>query len=139
MQHTVTLNDAHKRFTVDQDKIFPPQETVKRFKDRLKKIDLDILKSTIRIDNGRLNIPIYFSTCGKDAANVIGTKNMLKRLLDQGKKQGELRKDVSTETVTEMLFAIMLGASVIYGTNKSTESLDKSINSVIGYLQELKP
>ncbi|UCE56407.1 MAG: TetR/AcrR family transcriptional regulator [Desulfobacterales bacterium] len=69
----------------------------------------------------------------------IGTKNMLKRLLDQSKKQGELRKDVSTETVTEMLFAIMLGASVIYGTNKSTESLDKSINSVIGYLQELKP
>ncbi|MBT8365213.1 MAG: YcaO-like family protein [Deltaproteobacteria bacterium] len=77
MQHTVTLNDAHKRFTVDQDKIFPPQETVKRFKDLLKKIDLDILKSTIRIDNGRLNIPVYFSTCGKDAANVIGTKKQM--------------------------------------------------------------
>lgn len=77
MQYTVILNDAHKRFTVDQDKIFPPQETVKRFHDKLKKIDLDILKSTIRIDNGRLNIPVYFSTCGVDAVNVIGTKKQM--------------------------------------------------------------
>ncbi len=77
MQYTVILNDAHKRFTADQDKIFPPQETVKRFHDKLTKIDLDILKSTIRIDNGRLNIPVYFSTCGVDAVNVIGTKKQM--------------------------------------------------------------
>ena len=64
MQSKVILSDAHKRFTVDQDKIFPPRETVKRFHDKLKKIDLDILKNTIRIDNGRLDIPVYFSTCG---------------------------------------------------------------------------
>jgi ribosomal protein S12 methylthiotransferase accessory factor len=77
MQYTVILNDAHKRFTIDQDKIFPPQQTVKRFHDKLNKIDLDILKSTIRIDNGRLNIPVYFSTCGADAVNVIGTKKQM--------------------------------------------------------------
>jgi len=77
MNYTVTLNDAYKRFTLDQDKILPPEETVKRFKDKLKKIDLDILKRTIRIDNGRLNIPIYFSTCGEDAAAVIGTKKQM--------------------------------------------------------------
>lgn len=77
MKSKVTLNDAYKRFTLDQDKILPPQETVKRFRDKLKKIDLDILKSTIRIDNGRLNIPIYFSTCGKDAFEVIGTKKQM--------------------------------------------------------------
>ena len=77
MQHTVTLKDAPKRFTVDQDKIIAPQETVKRIKDLLKKIDLDILKGTMRIDNGRLNIPVYFSTCGKDAVKVIGTKKQM--------------------------------------------------------------
>lgn len=77
MTYTLTLNDAYKRFTLDQDKIIPPEETVKRFKDKLQRIDLDILKRTIRIDNGRLDIPIYFSTCGQDAAHVIGTKKQM--------------------------------------------------------------
>jgi ribosomal protein S12 methylthiotransferase accessory factor len=77
MIYTITLNNAYKQFTLDQDKILPPEETVKRFKAKLKKIDLDILKNTIRIDSGRLNIPIYFSTCGKDAAAVIGTKKQM--------------------------------------------------------------
>ena len=77
MNYTVEINDAFKRFTLDQDKILPPEETVKRFKDRLKNIDLDILKSTIRIDNGRLDIPVFFSTCGIDAVSVIGTKKQM--------------------------------------------------------------
>ena len=77
MKYTVKLNDAYKKFTKDQDKILPPEETVKRFKDKLKTIDLDILKSAIRIDNGRLDIPVYFSTCGKDAAAVTGTKKQM--------------------------------------------------------------
>jgi ribosomal protein S12 methylthiotransferase accessory factor len=77
MKHVVTLNDAYKGFTIDQDKIYPPQETVKRFREKLKKIDLDILKRTIRIDSGRLDIPVYFSMCGEDAAAVIGTKKQM--------------------------------------------------------------
>jgi len=77
MQYKVKLSDAPKGFTADQDKIVPPQETVRRFYDKLKKIDLDILKSTIRIDNGRLDIPVYFSTCGADAVEVIGTKKQM--------------------------------------------------------------
>ena len=77
MNYTVTLNDAHKKYTKDQDKILNPEETVKRFKDKLKTIELDILKSAIRIDNGRLDIPVYFSTCGKDAAAVTGTKKQM--------------------------------------------------------------
>jgi ribosomal protein S12 methylthiotransferase accessory factor len=55
----------------------PPEETVRRFREKLKKIDLHILKSTIRIDNGRLDIPVYFSTCGEDAVSVIGTKKQM--------------------------------------------------------------
>lgn len=77
MKHVVMLNDAYKGFTVDQDKIYPPQETVKRFREKLKKIDLDILKRAIRIDSGRLDIPVYFSLCGEDAAAVIGTKKQM--------------------------------------------------------------
>ena len=77
MNHSVTINDAYKSFTRDQDKILHPKETVKRFKEKLKTIDLDILKSAHRIDNGRLDIPIYFSTCGEDAAAVTGTKKQM--------------------------------------------------------------
>ena len=77
MNYTVKLNDAYKSFTKDQDKILHPEETVKRFKNKVNAIELDILKSAIRIDNGRLDIPVYFSTCGKDAAAVTGTKKQM--------------------------------------------------------------
>jgi ribosomal protein S12 methylthiotransferase accessory factor len=77
MDYKVSLSDAYKRFTFDQDKIFTPQETVKRFKEKLKKVNLDILKRAVRIDNGRLDIPIYFSICGTDAVSIIGTKKQM--------------------------------------------------------------
>jgi AcrR family transcriptional regulator len=69
----------------------------------------------------------------------VGLKRMLKRLLDQGQALGELREDVSTDAITEMLLAGMVGASVIYGVDKSSESLDRSINTLIDYLEALKP
>lgn len=77
MTHKIILNDAFKRFTLDQDKIFSPGETVRRFKEKLKKVKLDILEYTVRIDNGRLGIPVYFSSCGKDAIKIIGTKKQM--------------------------------------------------------------
>ncbi|MFC1886477.1 YcaO-like family protein [Thermodesulfobacteriota bacterium] len=73
----IVLNDAFKRFTLDQDKVMTPEETVRRFKEKLKNLDMDILERTVRIDNGRLGIPVYFSMCGKDAASVIGTKKQM--------------------------------------------------------------
>jgi ribosomal protein S12 methylthiotransferase accessory factor len=77
MDHKVVLKDAFKRYTHDQDKILTPEETVRRFKEKLKEVNLDILEQTIRIDNGRLDIPIYFSICGQDAESVIGTKKQM--------------------------------------------------------------
>lgn len=77
MTSKIILKDAFKGFTLDQDKIVPPEETVKRFKKKLKNLDLDILKRTERIDNGRLGIPVYISSCGKDALSVIGTKKQM--------------------------------------------------------------
>ncbi|MGD9082525.1 MAG: hypothetical protein PVH72_03220, partial [Desulfobacterales bacterium] len=77
MTYKIILNDAFKRFTLDQDKIFPPGETVRRFKEKLKKVDIDILEYTVRIDNGRLGIPVYFSSCGKDAIKITGTKKQM--------------------------------------------------------------
>jgi len=77
MTRKMILQDAFKHFTLDQDKIFSPEETVIRFKNKLKKVDLDILEYTVRIDKGRLDIPVYFSSCGKDAIEIIGTKKQM--------------------------------------------------------------
>ena len=68
----------------------------------------------------------------------VGLKGMLRRLLEQGKESGELIEAVNTDTVTEILFSGMLGASLAYGVNKSKTSLDKSINALIEYLEQLK-
>ena len=77
LDHKIILEDAYKGYTLDQDKIFSPEETVRRFKDKLREVDLDILEETVRIDNGRLDIPIYFSVCGRDAEETIGTKKQM--------------------------------------------------------------
>ena len=77
MSKKVILKDAFKGYTLDQDKIVTPEETVQRFKDRLRKVDADILEKTVRIDNGRLDIPVYFSVCGRDAEQMIGTKKQM--------------------------------------------------------------
>jgi AcrR family transcriptional regulator len=68
----------------------------------------------------------------------IGLKHMFKKLLDLGKASGELNRDVDTEVVTEMIFNGMLGASVSYSANKSSAGIDKSVNSIIDYLEQLK-
>jgi ribosomal protein S12 methylthiotransferase accessory factor len=75
--YKILLNDAYKNFTLDQDKIITPTETVDRFKEKLQSVDLDILEETVRFDSGRLDIPVYFSSCGKDAKEVIGTKKQM--------------------------------------------------------------
>jgi ribosomal protein S12 methylthiotransferase accessory factor len=77
MTEKIVLQDAIKTSTHDQDKILTPEETVRRFKDRLQRLDLDLLSHTRRIDNGRLGIPVYFSRCGKDAEAVTGTKKQM--------------------------------------------------------------
>jgi len=73
----VQLKDAYKKYTLDQDKIMSPEETVGHFREKLASVDLDILEDVIRIDNGRLDIPVYFSTCGRDALQIIGTKKQM--------------------------------------------------------------
>jgi len=73
----IELKDCFKTYTYDQDKAMSPEETVGRFQDRLKKVNLDILKEIRRIDTGRLDIPVYFSVCGKDALETIGNKKQM--------------------------------------------------------------
>jgi TetR/AcrR family transcriptional repressor of nem operon len=69
----------------------------------------------------------------------VGFKRFIQRHLEAGKATGKLRSDVNTEAVTEILFAGILGASVSYGVEKSDDSLEKTVNSLIDYLENLKP
>ncbi len=68
----------------------------------------------------------------------VGLKNLYRRLLDEGKESGELNRNVNTDAITEMIFNSMLGASVVFNSNKSTTGLDKSVNSLIDYLEQLR-
>ncbi len=74
---TIRLQNCFKNYTYDQDKACSPVQTVERFYTRLKAVHLDILREVKRIDTGRLGIPIYFSVCGKDAVEIIGTKKQM--------------------------------------------------------------
>jgi ribosomal protein S12 methylthiotransferase accessory factor len=73
----IAFSDCFKTFTIDQDKAISPQETIQRFYDKLENLDIKILSEVKRIDNGRLDIPVYFSVCGEDAVNIIGTKKQM--------------------------------------------------------------
>ena len=73
----ITLRSCPKNYTYDQDKACSPRETVARFQERLQACRLDILQEIRRIDNGRLDIPVYFSLCGADARRIIGNKKQM--------------------------------------------------------------
>ena len=123
------------------DKIETPTEIIKRllknYKDRYLK-DADnfpggcvfiTLAAELNDQNPRLSRELE--------KGFVGLKGMLRRLLEQGKASGKLAKAVNTDAVTEILFSGMLGASLVYGVNKSRTSLDRSINALIQYLDQL--
>jgi ribosomal protein S12 methylthiotransferase accessory factor len=77
MLSPLKLTDAFKGYTYDQDKLLTPEETVRRVRDRLARLDLEILQDTMRIDSGRLDIPVYLSMLGADAQRVVPTKKQM--------------------------------------------------------------
>jgi ribosomal protein S12 methylthiotransferase accessory factor len=77
MLQALTLADAYKGYTYDLDKLLPPAETIARVRTRLSQVNLDILQETLRIDSGRLDIPVYISLLGLDAQRVVPTKKQM--------------------------------------------------------------
>jgi TetR/AcrR family transcriptional repressor of nem operon len=103
------------------------------------------LKDTENLPGGCVFITFSVELCDQRphlsrevSEGFVRLKAMLNRLLDEGKALGELSDHVSTGAITEMLFAGMVGASVIYGLDKSAHGLDKSIDTLIHYLEGLK-
>jgi len=77
MLETLHLADALKGYTFDQDKLLTPEETVRRVRDRLAHLDLKLLQETMRIDSGRLDIPVYLSLLDVDARRVVPTHKQM--------------------------------------------------------------
>lgn len=77
MNAGITIKDCFKTFRHDQDKAKQPEETVSWVRERLAKLNLNILADTKRIDTGRLDIPVYISLCGDDATRLTGTKKQM--------------------------------------------------------------
>ena len=64
-------------------------------------------------------------------------KAMIRRLMDQAQEVGELSDAIDTQALTEMIFSGMLGASVMYGMDKSSATLNRTINSLIEHLRRV--
>lgn len=77
LKKKIRFKDCLKTFTIDQDKAITPEETVRRFYDKVNRLNVNILSEVKRIDNGRLDIPVYFSVCDKAAIETIGTKKQM--------------------------------------------------------------
>jgi TetR/AcrR family transcriptional repressor of nem operon len=67
-----------------------------------------------------------------------GLKALLKRILENGQQSTTEYNGLNSNTITEIIFNGMLGASVNYSVDKSYEALDESINSLIDYLVRLR-
>jgi ribosomal protein S12 methylthiotransferase accessory factor len=77
MDSRIAIKDCFKTFSHDQDKTRSPRETIEWVRGRIAKLDMDILTQTVRIDTGRLGIPVFISLCGADATRMTGTKKQM--------------------------------------------------------------
>ena len=66
-----------------------------------------------------------------------GLKSMLKGLLEKAKEGGQVADETDTEAVADVIFSGMLGASVLFGMDKSSNNLDRTIHSLIDYVSKL--
>jgi AcrR family transcriptional regulator len=66
-------------------------------------------------------------------------KSMIQRYLSQAKAAGEIRIGVDVEEITDMIFSSMMGASVLFGMDRSARNLNRNITSLIQYVESLGP
>lgn len=123
------------------DQITDPIEKVKRvivnYRDRY-------LKDTTKLPGGCIFVTLSVELddqlphLSKELnKGFIGLKAMLMRYLDEAKRIGRLRKNCDVRAVTEMVFSVILGTTVMYGIEKHPATSDLAIDSLLDYLDEL--
>lgn len=73
----INLQRAPKKYSGEQDKTRPPAQTVEWVRERFGLMGQDVLRQTMRIDTGRLDIPVYISLCGDQASMLTGNKKQM--------------------------------------------------------------
>jgi TetR/AcrR family transcriptional repressor of nem operon len=89
-----------------------------------------------------VNLAVELSDQAPDLAKEVSTGfvrlgKMIKRLLDDEKKAGGIARSVNTENASNMIFSGLLGACVLYTSDKSKKRLNSTITSLISYLQSI--
>jgi len=67
----------------------------------------------------------------------IRLEKMIRRFLDEEKKSGGISQSVNTENASNMIFSGLLGACVLYTSDKAKKRLDSTIKSLILYLHSI--
>ena len=89
-----------------------------------------------------VNLAVELSDQMPDLANEVNEgfvrlSKMIKRFLDEEKKAGGIEASVNTDDATNMIFSGLLGACVLYTSDKSTRRLNSIITSLILYLKSI--
>jgi TetR/AcrR family transcriptional regulator, transcriptional repressor for nem operon len=64
-------------------------------------------------------------------------KRMIRRFLDNEKRSGGINASTDTGKVTNLVFSGLLGACVMYTSDKSSKNLNSTISSLISYIHTL--
>ncbi len=131
MNRTVEIRDCFKSHRHDQDKVRSPRETIEWVKDRLAHCNMDVMAKTQRIDTGRLDIPVYISLCGRDAARFTGTSKQM------GKGASPLQSEASAMMELMERFSFF---SFIHQTpfpTKTYDEVDQEAVSIDAFLNSL--
>ena len=73
----ITLKTTPKAYFREQDKSRPPEETVAWARGLFARLGERVLRKSLRIDTGRLDIPVYLSLCGPEASALTGTQKQM--------------------------------------------------------------
>lgn len=73
--HEFDLKSCIKNYTLDQDKVISPEETVKKVFNLLSNCDLDILQKIIRANTYKFDIPVYLAKGGVDFISVVNNSS----------------------------------------------------------------
>ena len=121
----------------DGDPIASLQRLLENFRDRY-------LKDTENIAGGCIFVTLWVELKNQKPhlaeeinQGFIGLKRMLRRYPVKAQESGELKKNVDTEAITEMLFNSILGVTIAYDTDKSEANVDKAISFIVDYLNKL--
>ena len=73
----ISLKPTPKSYSLEQDKSQAPGATVAWVRERFAGMGSEILQKCMRIDTGRLGIPVYISLCGPEATLLTGTAKQM--------------------------------------------------------------